>query len=36
MEIRQICAARLIWLIDRDDIHAWLNVQLETIKELHL
>jgi trehalose-6-phosphate synthase len=36
METRQIRAARLRWLIEKDDIHAWLNAQLETIKELNL
>ncbi len=35
-ETRQIRAARLRWLIEKDDINAWLNAQLETIKELNL
>jgi len=36
METRQIRAARLRWLIEKEDINAWLNAQLETVEELDL
>lgn len=36
METCQMRAARLRWLIEKDDIRAWLNAQLETTKELNL
>jgi trehalose 6-phosphate synthase len=35
-EERTTRAERLRWLIERDDIEAWLCWQLESIEELHL
>jgi trehalose 6-phosphate synthase len=36
VETRQIRASRLRWLIEKDDINAWLGAQLQTIEELSL
>ena len=36
METRYIRASRLRWLIEKDDINAWLNAQLQAIEELNL
>jgi len=33
---RQVNADRLRWLIERDDINAWLRQQLEAVSELNL
>ncbi len=35
-EERQVNADRLRWLIERDDINAWLRQQLEAVSELNL
>jgi trehalose 6-phosphate synthase len=35
-DTRQSRAARLRWLVEKDDIKAWFNAQLETVAELNL